>query len=104
MERDKFTLTCDRGCKMGAFTTTQLEGHGWCVLHTNKDADGFYEIAIRFHSEYILRPLLKKIVRGETLCFYEEFNDTLYGWLHNNSNRIITHSGHPSKEFLQIAR
>ncbi|KAL6314441.1 hypothetical protein AAG906_025926 [Vitis piasezkii] len=104
MERDKFTLTCDRGCKMGAFTTTQLEGHGWCVLHTNKDADGFYEIAIRFHSEYILRPLLKKRVKGETLCFYEEFNDTLYGWLHNNSNRIITHSGHPSKEFLQVAR
>ena len=43
-------------------------------------------------------------MKGETLCFYEEFDDMLYGWPHNNSNRIITHLGDPSNYKLQGER
>ena len=104
MTRDEFTLTCDWGCKMGVFTASQLEGLGWSVVHTDKDAERFYDMTVRFHSKFILRPLFKKRVEWKTLCFYEEFDDTLHGWLRKRRNRIVTHSGDPSKEFLQIAR
>ena len=69
MTRDEFTLTCDWGCKMGVFTASQLEGLSWSVVHTDKDAERFYDMTVRFHSKFILQPLFKKKWKEKLFVF-----------------------------------